>query len=113
MSWRDIVKQEEEDLYADDIKETLSEFKRVQKAIEKIKQEYKGIESSVERYVDLLRYYKKEMEDILDVTNDLEGYGGRHSSNPNIASVYDYQNDAYRFLERMEKVAEDAKRLLD
>ena len=112
MSWKDIVKQEE-DLYADDIKETLSKFKRVQQALEKIKQEYKGIEKSAQRYVDLLSDYKEEMEDILDVTNDLEGYGGRNSSNPSIASVYDYESEAYDFLRRMEKVAEEIKRLLD
>ena len=112
MSWKDIVKQEE-DLYADDIKETLSKFKLAQQAIEKIKREYKGIEKSVERYVDLLGDYKEEMEDILDVTNDLANYGGRNSSNPNIASVYDYQSEAYDFLRRMEKFAEEIKRLLD
>ena len=112
MSWKDIVKQEE-DLYADDIKETLSKFKRVQQSIEEIKKEYKGIEKSVERYVDLLEEYKEEMEDILDVTNDLEDYGGRHSSNPSIASVYQYEREAYDFLRRMEKVAEEIKRLLD
>jgi len=112
MSWKDIVKQEE-DLYADDIKEALSDFERAKNDIEKIKQEYMGVEKYVEKYVDLLRDYKEEMHYILNATNDLDPFGGRHSSNPNIASVYDYESEAYEFLGRMQKFAEELKRLLD
>tara|TARA_R100001129_G_scaffold5301_1_gene4496 strand:+ start:406 stop:750 length:345 start_codon:yes stop_codon:yes gene_type:complete len=106
MNWKDIVKQEE-DFYADDTKEMISRFRDMQKEMERIKQEYKGIESSVEKYVKLLRDYKEEIRELSDLTNDFATGEGKTAEDFKENEFDAYEDEAFDFLVRIQRHAEE------
>jgi len=94
MTWKNILKEDEEDHYEYETKEVIEDFNIAKNNMEEMKKRFEEIESVVEEYADLVLKFDEEVMKLTRF-NDRLGYEGK-SANEFRDKVFEkYTYEAY------------------
>ena len=109
MTWKDIIKEDEEDYYETDTKEVIRDFNIAKNNMEEMKKRFEEIKPVVEEYADLVLRFDEEVMKLTNFDDALDQFYGKSANEfrDKVFEKYTYEayDNAKKINEPVERIA--------